>query len=102
MAATCTAAFRVRAAQPERFRALPGGVLDAMGAKEGFISVALHADPQDPRRFLLDETWRDHDEVVAAGIKRASRDAWHAALPDLLEAPRETGMPTPLREERRG
>jgi len=73
-----------------------------MGAKADFISAGAHADPQDPRRFLPHETWRDHDEVVAVGIKRPSRDAWHAALPDLLEAPRETGMRTPPREDRRG
>jgi quinol monooxygenase YgiN len=101
MAVTYTIVFRVRPAQRERFHALLGGVLDAMRAEAGFISATLHADPQDENRFLLHETWRDHDEVVAVEIKRAYRDAWHAALPDLLEAPREIGMWTPLREDRR-
>jgi quinol monooxygenase YgiN len=102
MAVTYTIVFRVRAAELDRFHMLLGGVLDAMRAEAGFISATLHADPQDPHRFLLHETWRDHHEVVEVEIKRAYRDALHATLPDLLEVPREIGMWTPLREDRRG
>lgn len=102
MAVTYAIVFRVRPAASDPFHALLGGVLDAMRAEEGFISATLHADPADAHRFLLHETWRDHDEVVAVEIRRAYRDAWHAAPPELLEAPREIGMWTPLREDRRG
>ncbi|BDG71312.1 putative quinol monooxygenase [Roseomonas fluvialis] len=102
MAVTYTILFRVRAGQIERFHALLGGVLDAMRGEDGFISATLLADPQDANRVLLHETWRDHDEVVAVEVNRPYRDAWHAALPELLEAPREIGMWTPLRDDRRG
>lgn len=101
MAVAYTIVFRVRPARLDDFHALLGGVLDAMRVEEGFISATLHADPLHANRFLLHETWRDHDEVAAVEIKRAYRDAWHAALPGLLEAPREIGVWTPLREDRR-
>ncbi|HYF06173.1 MAG TPA: putative quinol monooxygenase [Acetobacteraceae bacterium] len=102
MPVTYTVVFRVRPAERERFQALLGGVLDAMRSEAGFLSATLHVDPGDANRFLLHETWRDHKEVVEVELKRPYRDAWHAALPELLEAPREIGIWTPVREDRRG
>jgi quinol monooxygenase YgiN len=93
--------FQVRPQQRERFRALLDGVLDAMRLEEGFIAATLHQDPQDAHRFLLHETWRDHDEVVEVELERPYRDAWHVALPELLEAPRAISVWTPLRTDRR-
>lgn len=101
MAVTYLIEFRVNAAQRPRFLALLNGVLDAMRAEEGFIAATLHEDPQDPLRFLLHETWRDHDEVVEVELARPYRAAWHAALPELLDAPRAISMWAPVRSDRR-
>jgi quinol monooxygenase YgiN len=101
MAVTYLIEFRVRAAERARFLALLNGVLDAMRAAEGFIAATLHEDPQDTLHFLLHETWRDHDEVAGVELARPYRAAWHAALPDLLDAPRAISMWTPVRSDRR-
>jgi len=92
---------RVKPAERERFLALLTGVLDAMRGEESFVSATLHQDPEDANRFLLHEVWRDHQEVVEVQLARPYRAAWHAALPELLEAPREISVWTPLRSDRR-
>lgn len=79
------------------FRALVDPVLDAMRREAGFINAALHRDPGDPDRFLLYETWRDHDEVVAVEVKRPYRQTYWERLPDLLARPREVQVWRPLR-----
>jgi len=93
--------FTVRDGQRERFLSLLTGVLDAMREEDRFISAILHEDPDTPRRFLLHEVWRDHQDVLDVQLARPYRAAWHAALADLLERPREIGMWTPVREDRR-
>ncbi|MBR0672118.1 putative quinol monooxygenase [Neoroseomonas soli] len=101
MAVTYLIEFRVRPAEHERFLVLLNGVLDAMRGEESFVSATLHQDPEDANRFLLHETWRDHQEVVEVQLTRPYRAAWHAALPGLLEAPREVSIWTPIRTDRR-
>lgn len=92
--------FKVRPSERERFLALLNGVLDAMRDEATFLNATLHADPQDEHHFLLHESWSDHDDVVEVQLERPYRAAWHAALPDLLEQPREVSMWTPLRLDR--
>ena len=70
------------------------GVLDAFG----HVSVR---HPEDPTRFMLYETWEDHDEVLAVQLHRPYRHAWHAALPELLATPRDISIWQPLRADRR-
>jgi quinol monooxygenase YgiN len=94
-------AFRVRDGQRGRFLDLLNGVLDAMRAETAFVSATLHEDPADPQRFLLHEVWRDHQDVLEVQLARPYRAAWHTALPELLEGPREIGMWTPIRTDRR-
>ncbi len=94
-------AFRVQEGQRDRFLELLTGVLDAMREETTFVSATLHEDPADPRHFLLHEVWQDHDEVLEVQLSRPYRAEWHAALPELLEAPREIGMWTPVRSDRR-
>lgn len=93
--------FKVRRQQRDRFMALLSDVLDAMRAEAMFVSATLHADPDDPDRFLLHEVWRDHQDVLAVQLARPYRQAWHDALPELLEGPREVSVWTPIRTDRR-
>lgn len=94
--------FTVRASQRDRFLRLLTGVLDAMREESMFVSAMLHEDPADPNRFLLHEVWQDHQDVLDVQLSRPYRQAWHDALPDLLDGPREVSMWTPLRTDRRG
>lgn len=100
MSVTYLIEFQVVPAERDRFLTLLNGVLDAMRAEESFRDATLHADPQDENHFLLHETWAEHDEVLAVQLKRPYREAWHEALPELLEKPRGISIWTPLRSDR--
>jgi putative acetyltransferase len=101
MAVTYLIHFAVKAAERERFLTLLNAVLDAMRAEPMFLDATLHANPQDANHFLLHESWQDHQNVLEEQLARPYRDEWHAALPDLLERPRDVSMWTPLRTDRR-
>ena len=99
MSVTYLIVFTVRPEQRERFLSLLNGVLDAMRDETTFVNATLHSDPADPNRFLLHETWVDHQDVLDVQIQRAYRDAWHAALPELLVNPRDISVWEPLRAD---
>ncbi len=99
MSVTYIIGFKVRPAQRERFLALLNGVLDAMRHEAMFVSANFHEDPNDPCHFLLHETWGDHQDVLDVQIKRPYRTEWHAALDELLEAPRDISVWRPLRSD---
>jgi quinol monooxygenase YgiN len=101
MSVTYAIRFAVRPAQRARFEALLAGVLDAMRHEATFVDAALHANPEDPCDVLLVETWEDHDDVVSVQLGRAYREAWHAALPELLERQRAVSVWTRTRSDRR-
>jgi len=101
MSVTYAIRFTVRPAERGRFEDLLCGVLDAMRHEATFIDAALHANPDDPCDVLLVETWEDHDDVVNVQLDRAYRQAWHAALPELLERPREVSVWTRARSDTR-
>ena len=101
MSVTYAIRFTVRPAERERFARLLGGVLDAMRHEATFVDAMLHDNPEDPCDVLLVETWEDHDDVVSVQLGRAYREAWHAALPELLERPREVSVWTRTRSDRR-
>lgn len=100
MAVTYLIQFDVRPGQRERFLVLLTGVLDTMRNEPMFVDATFHADHQDAHRFLLHETWRDHQDVLNVQLARPYREAWHAALPELLVKPRQVSMWTPLRCDR--
>jgi len=102
MSVTYLIGFTVKPEQRERFLALLNGVLDAMRHEARFENAALHRDPVDPCRFLLHETWADHQDVLDVQLSRPYRQDWHAALPDLLAEPRAISMWEPLRADMRG
>ncbi|OYX14338.1 MAG: antibiotic biosynthesis monooxygenase [Rhizobiales bacterium 32-66-8] len=91
--------FTVRADQDARFLSLLNGVLDAMREEPMFRSATLHRDPDQPRRYLLHETWADHRDVLEVQLARPYRAAWHAALPELLEGEREISLWQTLRSD---
>ncbi len=100
MPVTFVIRFTVVPAERERFLRLLGDVLDAMRHEPRFHEAILLGDPEDANRFLLHETWDDLDDVVDMQLKRPYREDWHAALPEILVAPREISTWRPLRSDR--
>ena len=93
--------FDVKPDKRGLFLSLLTEVLYAMRAEPMFHEAVLHRDPASENRFMLYETWESHDDVLEVQIKRPYREAWHAALPDLLEAPRDISIWEPMRIDRR-
>ena len=100
MAVTYVIKFQVIPDQRARFLLLLEGVLDAMRAEPEFREAVLHRDPQSDCRFMLYETWEDHDDVVKVQLHRPYRQAWHTALPTLLEEERDIEVWESLRADR--
>src|SRR5690606_20094519 len=100
MAVTYLIRFDVKPEQLERFHRLLNHVLDEMRHEPMFHQVVLHAHPEQKNVFLLYETWEDHDDVLNVQIGRPYRKEWHDALDELLAAPRDISMWTPLRSDR--
>lgn len=101
MPVTYLIVFDVAEGKREAFLDRLDPVLDAMRCEATFIDAALHADPVNPLRFMLHETWDSHEDVMTVQVHRPYRDAWRAALPDLLESARDISMWTPLRSDGR-
>lgn len=101
MAITYVIEFNVVPEQRERFLKLINGVLDAMRHEPMFHEAVLHQDPESETRFMLFETWEDHEDVLAVQLKRPYRKAWHDALPDILAGARDIAMWRPLRADHR-
>lgn len=100
MAVTYLIEFTIRPEQRDRFLGLLNEVLDAMREEPMFHQAVLHVDPEDENRMALYETWEDHDDVLQVQIARPYREAWHAALPDLIEGERRISVWRPLRSDR--
>ncbi|KGD99928.1 putative quinol monooxygenase [Rhizobium sp. YS-1r] len=100
MAVTYVIRFDIRPDQRERFMMLLTEVLDAMRHEPMFHQAVLHADPDDENRMMLYETWEDHEDVLEVQLKRPYRNAWHAALPELLAGPRDISIWRPVRSDR--
>jgi quinol monooxygenase YgiN len=77
-------------------------VLDTMRDEPMFHEAILHRDPRDENMFMLYETWEDLDDVVSVQLERPYRQAWHAALPEVLMAERDIETWHPLRADRKG
>lgn len=97
MSVAYTVEFSVLADQRERFMDLLTGVLDTMRTEPMFLNATLHIDPEDPNHFMLHETWRGHDDVLAVQLQRPYRRKWHSALPELLRVDRKIAIWTPVR-----
>jgi quinol monooxygenase YgiN len=100
MSVTYVIKFDVVPQQRSRFLSLLEGVLDAMRSEPMFHEAILHSDPESAYRFMLYETWEDHEDVLKVQMQRHYRQAWHAALPELLERDRDISIWKPLRSDR--
>ena len=101
MPVTFVIRFAVKPRERERFLSLLNGVLDAMRHEPMFHEAVLLRDPGDEHRFMLYETWEDLDDVVEVQLQRPYREAWHAALPEILAAERDIETWQPLRADRK-
>lgn len=101
MAVTYVIRFTVRPEHRSRFLALLDGVLDAMRHEPMFHEAVLHRDPDDENHLMLYETWEDHDDVLGVQLQRPYREAFHAALDEVLASPRDVTIWRPLRADRR-
>jgi quinol monooxygenase YgiN len=101
MPITYVITFEVKPEKRELFLSLLTGVLDAMRNEPMFHEAVLHRDPAAENRFMLYETWENHEDVMEVQLKRPYREAWHAALPDLLREPRGVTIWEPMRADRR-
>ena len=99
MPVTYVITFNVRPERREAFVSLLTGVLDAMRHEAMFHEAVLHQDPENANRFMLYETWEDHEDVLQVQLQRPYRKAWHDALPDLLTAERDIAIWQPLRTD---
>ena len=101
MAVTYLVKFDVVPEQRSRFLELLTGVLDAMRSEPMFHEAVLHRDPQSEHRFMLYETWENHEDVLNTQVHRPYRRAWHDALPILLEQDRDITIWEPIRADRK-
>ena len=102
MTVTYVIRYDVHPDKVDRFLGLLDTLLDAMRKEETFREAILHRAPDHGHRFMLYETWADHQEVRDVQIKRPYRQPWNDALPDLLAAPRDISMWTAIRTDRPG
>jgi quinol monooxygenase YgiN len=102
MAITYVIKFTVRAEQRVEFLRLLNDVLDAMRHEPMFHEAILHRDPENENRFMLYETWEDHEDVLEVQLHRPYRKAWHDALPTLIIGERDIAIWQPLRGDHSG
>lgn len=99
MAITYVIKFNVRAEQRVEFLKLLNDVLDAMRHEPMFHEAILHQDPENENRFMLYETWEDHEDVLEVQLHRPYRKAWHDALPTLIIGERDIAIWQPMRAD---
>jgi (4S)-4-hydroxy-5-phosphonooxypentane-2,3-dione isomerase len=92
--------FQVVPERHDEFLGLLGGVLSAMRDEPPFHEAVLHKDPTCENHFMLYETWEDHEDVLNVQLHRPYRQAWHEALPHLLEVDRNITIWEPIRSDR--
>ena len=102
MAVTYLIIFDVIPDQRDRFLSLLEHVLDSMRAEPMFHQAVLHRSPDSEDRFMLYETWEDHEDVLNNQLGRDYRRAWHDALSELLANERDISIWRPLRSDRAG
>jgi len=99
MPVTYVIKFKVVPARREEFLALLNHILDTMRHEPMYHAAALHRDPDSENTFLLTETWESHEDVLNVQLHRPYRQAWHAALPHILEGEREIGIWQPIKTD---
>jgi autoinducer 2-degrading protein len=93
--------FQVVPEQRGRFLELLGGVLCAMRGEPMFHEAVLHRDPGSEHRFMLSETWENHEDVLNVQLHRPYRRARHEALSTVLQQERDITIWEPIRADRK-
>ena len=101
MPATYVIKFQVVPGRRREFLTLLEGVLDAMRNESMFLESILHRDPASEHCFMLYETWESHDNVLNVQLARPYRQAWHEALPSVLERERDITIWEPVPSDRK-
>jgi quinol monooxygenase YgiN len=101
MPVTYLVKFQVVPAHRREFLELLEGVLDSMRSEPMFHEAILHRDPTSEQRFMLYETWESHEDVLNVQLHRPYRQAWHEALPRVLQQERDITIWEPIRSDRK-
>lgn len=73
-------------------------VVEAMSAEPDFINTWVHEDANAPDTLVLYETWAcSGDDFMANHLAKPYRQAYEAALPELLSQPRSIDFLNPIR-----
>jgi quinol monooxygenase YgiN len=102
MSVTYLIKFQVVPERRSEFLGLLEGVLDAMRTEPTFHEAILHRDATCEYRFMLYETWENHEDVLNVRLQRPYRHAWHEALPRLLQQERDITIWEPIRSDQKG
>jgi len=101
LAVTYIIGFEVVPERLDEFLELLHGVLDAMRQESAFHEAVLHRDPASRCHYMLYETWQSHEDVLRVQLHRPYRQAWHDALPTILERERQVTIWEPVRSDRK-
>jgi quinol monooxygenase YgiN len=84
--------------QRERMRGMLMNVLDTMAREPDFISTWVHEDMNAPDTLVLYETWAcSREHFMAHHLTKPYRQAYEAALPELLSGERRIEFLTGLK-----
>ncbi|MFB9261960.1 putative quinol monooxygenase [Bradyrhizobium erythrophlei] len=79
----------VKAEARDRFRKMLFAVVEAMVKEPDFVNTWVHEDLNDPDTLVLYETWACSSEhLLEHHLKKPYRQAYEAALPEMLKAER--------------
>ena len=74
-------------------------VLETMAGEPDFINTFLHRSSDDPDTLVVYETWAcSAEDFRTRHLSKPYRQAYEAALPTLLKAPRTIEWLDPLKE----
>ncbi len=72
-------------------------VVEAMAAEPDYINTWVHEDANAPDTLVLYETWAcSRETFIATHLAKPYRQAYEAALPDLLSQPRSIEFLNPI------
>jgi quinol monooxygenase YgiN len=73
----------------DQMRAMLTQVAETMAREPDFVNTWIHEDLNDPDTLVLYETWAcSRETFLSTHLARPYRQAYEAALPELLKAPR--------------
>lgn len=87
----------VKPSARDRMRRMMFEIIDTMSHESDFISTWVHEDLDDPDTIVNYETWAcSRDDFLRRHLVKSYRQAFEAALPDLLSGDRRIVFLRPL------